>query len=185
MRSRLHLCVRGCAAGMDRSAPVHTTRLIPPLPHHPTYLHIPPVLAQAPEEADARAAKAIAAVLAGDYEGALQTTTTNNTADLDLERAYALYRLNKGEEALAVLAASPRGGNEEAYLHLKGQTLFKLGLYAEACEAFVGVAELAGPEAAEGDPELMTNVYAAFVAAGKGREALERFPVDEVRFFCV
>lgn len=57
--------------------------------------------------------------------------------------------------------------------------LFKLGRYSEAAEA---LATLAGQvEDAELDAELMTNVYAAFVACGRGREALERFAVDEVR----
>lgn len=86
-----------------------------------------------------------------------------------------------------MLAAAAAGEEEEgeALLHLKGQTLFKLGRYAEASDAFAGVVETVGWEAAEADPELMTNVYAAFVAAGKGREALARFPVDEVGVFVV
>ncbi len=135
-----------------------------------------PVLAQAPEEAEARRARAIAAIMSDDFEGALRTTAGGGGEEgEDVERAYALYKLNRSEEALALLAASP-GPGATAALHVRAQALFKLGRYGEAAEALAAVAEAAGAAAGD-DVELMTNVYAAFVAAGRGGEALRRFPV--------
>jgi len=131
------------------------------------------LLKVAPDEVEARAAKAVAELNTGDYALALSTALPAQ----ELERAYALYRLGRGVEALAILDASVLK-DEESFRHLRGQALFKEGRYDEAADIFAALVSEAGANGVE-DPELMTNLYAAFVAARRGQEALARFPFSE------
>lgn len=131
------------------------------------------VLKSAPDELEARAAKAAAALHTGDYALALTTALPAQ----DFERAYALYRLGRGSEALAVLDGSPEQ-NEISFRHLRGQVLFKEGRYDEAIEVFSALVEEGRKAGDEEDVELLTNLYAAFVAARRGQEALSRFPLE-------
>ena len=131
------------------------------------------LLKVAPDEVEAQAAKAVAALYTGDYALALSTALPAQ----ELERAYALYRLGRGAEALAILDASVQK-EDESFRHLQGQALFKEGRYDEAADVFAALVSEAGANGGE-DPELMTNLYAAFVAARRGQEALARFPLNE------
>ncbi len=149
----------------------------PTRPPQPTPPHIPhnkTVLKAAPDEVEAQAAKTLAALYAEDYTLALAAALPGQ----ELERAYALYRLNQNNEAMVVLQAS-KHKDEEAYRHLTGQVLFKAGRYDEAAEAFTALAVSLGEEDGDRNAELMTNVYAAYLAAKRGKEALDRFPLDE------
>ena len=131
------------------------------------------LLKLAPDEVEAQAAKAVAALYTGDYALALSTALPAQ----ELERAYALYRLGRGAEALAILDASSQKG-DESFRHLRGQALFKECRYDEAADVFAALVSEAGKNGGE-NAELVTNLYAAFVAARRGQEALARFPLNE------
>ncbi len=94
---------------------------------------------------------------------------------LSLHRAYALYKLDRDADALAALDASPDADSDEA-LALRAQTLYKLGSYGAALDAFDALA--ARLAASDGEPsdlaDARSNAAAAAVAGGAGAALLGR-----------
>lgn len=96
-------------------------------------------------------------------------------------KAYALYRLDKLDETLAVLDAAPRQ-DEESVRHLRAQILYRQGRYAECIplyEAILKGLTEAGADAQDvWDAQL--NLAACMVSAGRGSQLLEHPALADV-----
>lgn len=54
---------------------------------------------------------------------------------------------------------------------------YRLQKYNEAVDSYMAIAE--GLSSSEMDTDLLSNIYASFTSSGRGKEALDNFPVDE------
>ncbi len=93
-------------------------------------------------------------------------------------KAYCQYRLGDLEGALTASV------DNEAVAHVRAQTLYKQGKYAEAADIYASLLfderEDRPKRSAADRRELEANYYAACALAGKGREAISRLkPPDD------
>jgi signal recognition particle subunit SRP72 len=89
------------------------------------------VLALDPSDGSARHAKLVALIELGRYADAEPLAAA---AEGSYERAYCLYQLGRGDEALALLP--PEGQASEAEAVLAAQILYRDGAYREAARRF-------------------------------------------------
>lgn len=116
-------------------------------------------------------------------------STAGDAPAFALHRAYALYRSDRFDDALAALATATEDAREgEGALHLAAQVLYRSGRYGEAAatydrlltallaDAGGDASALEGPDADEdlraALDDLRLNMAAAYVAAGRARELL-------------
>lgn len=126
-------------------------------------------MAQAPEDADALKCKLVALINLKKFQEAIAVfdKAPSLSTACAFEKAYALYRLNRHAEALAVIeAATPKKGVDVRVDLLRAQVLYRLGRYHECGEVYGGL------EDDETDPgELAVNRSAAMSEAGEAEEA--------------
>lgn len=89
------------------------------------------VLALDPSDASARHAKLVALIELGRYEEAEPLAAA---AGANYERAYCLYQLSRGDEALALLPPEDQASEAEAVL--AAQILYREGEYRESARRF-------------------------------------------------
>ena len=135
------------------------------------------ILALEPEDDDGKRCKCVAlAKLDRCKEGLAFCGDDEALQDV---KAYCQYRLGDLDGAL-----TSSDGNEEAVAHVKAQTLYRQGQYAEASEVYASLLfeerEDGFKRSAADRRELEANYYAACALAGKGREAVSRLkPPDD------
>jgi tetratricopeptide (TPR) repeat protein len=98
-----------------------------------------PVLAQAPEDADALKCKLVALINLKRFDEAIAVfaTAPSLSTSCAFEKAYALYRLNCHAEALEVIeAATPKKGVDVRVDLLRAQVLYRLGRYHDCGEVY-------------------------------------------------
>ena len=128
------------------------------------------ILAAAPGDADALHAKVVALIELGKAAEALQVldSSAELVDEYVFERAYCLYTLNREADALALLMPGGASPGETRMMALAAQIKYRMGAAAESAELFLQAESAGGPTG-----ELSTNILAAYVTAGKGKEALE------------
>lgn len=98
-----------------------------------------PVLAQAPEDADALKCKLVALINLKRFDQAIAVfaTVPSLSSSCAWEKAYSQYRLNCHAEALEVLeAAAPKKGVDVRMDLLRAQVLYRLGRYHDCGEVY-------------------------------------------------
>ncbi|KAG8820161.1 hypothetical protein FRC17_010240 [Serendipita sp. 399] len=112
------------------------------------------LLALDPEDADAIQTHLYLLVKTSRYQEALKVTD-NNPQQFKFERAYALYRLQREQEAADLLADE----EERSVILLKAQIYYRQGNYAEASEIYNDLLSTSSP-AHEEYADIQTNISA-------------------------
>ena len=141
------------------------------------------ILSAVPENHQALQAKAYCNLELGRWHEALHVTESSR--DLSYEKAIALYRLNKYDDANTALDAAK---DQDGANYLRAQILHRMGKYQECAELYTKLYE-----EDPGDVQVFTNLLAALVGANMSSEALAmiedgQVPPEsdnsyEVRFF--
>lgn len=132
------------------------------------------ILNQLPDDVDALKVKISSLVALDRNEEAL--IVCKNIKELSFEKAYCLYRLNKLAEAMHVCSTIPEPKAEHV-VNLEAQTYYRLQQYNLAVDRYSAITSSEAPSDLETD--LLSNVYAAYTSAGRGKEVLEAYPVDD------
>eukprot|EP00240_Pyramimonas_obovata_P002001 CAMPEP_0118923780 /NCGR_PEP_ID=MMETSP1169-20130426/2185_1 /TAXON_ID=36882 /ORGANISM="Pyramimonas obovata, Strain CCMP722" /LENGTH=531 /DNA_ID=CAMNT_0006864821 /DNA_START=67 /DNA_END=1659 /DNA_ORIENTATION=+ len=126
------------------------------------------VLAVVPKDDLATRCKAIAEVKLSQFEDALKTIEKASPAarnELQLEKAYALYRLNKLDQALEACASVPES-QASARLQLEAQVLYRQGNAAASIPKYDELIKTHQ----ETSQDITTNTLAAYVTGGRSAE---------------
>ena len=132
-----------------------------------------PILDELPsDDADVAKTRVICLLHIGNFETALAATNdVPEDCDLSFERVYCLYKLNRLEEAEAAIPSEAESG--PGALHMRAQILYKLGRASEAADVYQELLDR-GDDPKIDREELFTNALAAFAAAGRGAEGLQK-----------
>lgn len=131
------------------------------------------ILKKSPKDDDALTANALLLVETGAFAEAMVFLKKHKGVDKKLayEKAYALYRLGRYEEALSELSNVP-DDRLEAKLQLQAQLQYRLGQGEDAYAAYKRIIN----ELQVSTPEVQTNAVAAALLAGKEEEGLALVP---------
>jgi tetratricopeptide (TPR) repeat protein len=128
------------------------------------------LLAHDSEDRDAFQAVVTAHLNESDYTEAfaLLQRMPQHTGDFPFLHSYCLYRLNRFEDALAIIGP---GDVDKAQVALKAQCLYRSGKYAEVISLYTDLLD---------DPdfdriEVLTNICAAAAGAGLSRDFLKEY----------
>lgn len=161
------MCASPCLAMEEQELLVELEGLIKDDAHEAALATCERLLVISPNDQDIMRAKLVCQVELGSYADALQHLDLHpQIAGDGFERAYCLYSLNREQEALAALPASPAGPNAL----LAAQIQYRLGSHGEAARLF---AEASKDEQGSPSAETSTNIIAALTSAGRAAEAVE------------
>ncbi|KAK9863884.1 hypothetical protein WJX84_011397 [Apatococcus fuscideae] len=125
------------------------------------------VLQHSPNDADALRCKLVLLIWSNRFEEALELLRSSPQLEeqAGFEKAYALYRLNRYEEALQI-SQTIAPGRDVPHLQLQAQLHYRLGRHDAALKLY----ELLYHTHKVANVELQTNVLAAYVAGSRAGE---------------
>lgn len=119
-----------------------------------------------PDDHEAKLCRAVAYLMEGDYEEAYQDL--HKLKGCEFEKAYCLYKLERFSEALTIVnGVSKSMKEEERFIHLTGQILFRLDRGEECLKEYSKL-----PEDSIGDDERIA-ISAACAIAHDSEKALK------------
>ncbi|KAG5352618.1 hypothetical protein C0989_001441 [Termitomyces sp. Mn162] len=142
------------------------------------------ILRLAPADADAHKTKLFLLLQTEQYDAALALLADDDDGHgHEFEHAYALYRLQREEEATALLdqVTRQRGEDDRGVMHLRAQMAYRTGSYSQAVDLYTQLLDSAEPTTDE-HQDIHTNLYASqlsleFTTTGFVR-ALDMLPKD-------
>merc|ERR1719367_1124812 len=115
----------------------------------------------------------------GKFEDALkQIRDTHFKVDLTFEESYCLYRLNKPEEALAIIEENGGAGKSEKIRELQAQIYYKLEMYQEAYNLYRDIMKNTNDDF---EQERLTNMQATAVYV-EGAEVVDQDDTYEMTY---
>ena len=115
----------------------------------------------------------------GKFEDALkQIRDTHFKVDLTFEESYCLYRLNKSEEALAIIEENGGAGKSEKIRELQAQIYYKLEMYQEAYNLYRDIMKNTNDDF---EQERLTNMQATAVYV-EGAEVVDQDDTYEMTY---
>jgi hypothetical protein len=124
------------------------------------------------DSSDSDAFHAVVTAHLNESEYAEAYTLLQNMPDLTSAfpflHSYCLYRLNRFEDALAILGSS---NDDNAHVALKAQCLYRCAKYSEVVSLYTDL--LDDPDFSR--TEVLTNICAAAAAAGLSRDFLKQY----------
>ncbi|KAG5719390.1 Signal recognition particle 72 kDa like protein [Termitomyces sp. T112] len=121
------------------------------------------ILRLAPADADAHKTKLFLLLQTEQYDAALALLADDDDGHgHEFEHAYALYRLQREEEATALLdqVTRQRGEDDRGVMHLRAQMAYRTGSYSQAVDLYTQLLDSAEPTTDE-HQDIHTNLYAS------------------------